>query len=107
MRIQMSGMQYALFENQINLFLLRCNCGVYKFGETQKNHFMIILEMSFIPTGSVQDKNVSTSMHGKRIVKNVNNVCVAKRAATISNFLLSTKNQHLHCSEVTGYIAWQ
>ena len=101
--------RYAIcpFENQISLFLLTCNCGVYIFGETQKNHIMIILELSFILTGSVQDKNVSTSMHGKRIVKNVNNVCVAKRAATISNFLFRTKNQYLHCSEVMGYIAWQ
>ena len=71
----------------------------------RKNQFKILLEMSIYLAGNVQDKSVSMSIHGKRMVKTVTKVCNAKRASTFWTIQLRTTNRQLCCLAVMAQIA--
>ena len=76
-----------------------------KFSKRLKNQLKIILEMSHVLEGIVQDIFVSISIHGKRMMKGVSSFCNAKRAFTFSTIFLKTKNQTRCCLVVMAHIA--
>ena len=53
------------------------------FLKTHENHSKIFLEMPIVLVGIVQDRSVSMSMHGKRMLETVTNVRNEKRASTL------------------------
>ena len=76
------------FEEQPISFYL-CKTKVFMSLRRLKSQFKMLLEIYVVLPDLVQNKNVSTSIKGKRIVTNV---CNAQHAATLWMFLLKTKN---------------
>ena len=54
----------------------------FMFLKRHKNQVKMLLEMYIVLEGIVQDKSVSMSIHGKRMIKTVTNVCNAELAVT-------------------------
>ena len=75
------------------------------FLKRHKNHFKILLEMSFVLAGIFQDKSVSLSIHRKKLMKVVSNVSNAKHAATFWITFLWAKIWQICCLAMMAHIA--
>ena len=80
---------------------LMCNQGIFIFGK-HKNQIKIILMISFVLTGIVEDKSLYMQIHGRWMTKTVTNICSAKPAATCWVVFSGTKNWQLNSSAVMG-----
>ena len=76
----------------------------FVFLKKNRNQIKMLWEMSIVQAGIIQDKIVSMTIQGKRMVKTVTNVCKAKRAATSCKFRLKTKNRQIYLA-VIAHIA--
>ena len=78
---------------------------VFSFLKRRNSQINILSEMYFAPAGIVQGKSVSMSIHEKRVLQTVTNVCKTKRAVTFWNFLFQTSNQQSCCLVAVRHFA--
>ena len=83
------------FEKQTNPFFLECDQRIYNFDEFQKTIRVKIGDF-YCPGMYFSKKSVSMSIHGRRKMKTVTNVCNSERAATfVLNIHLKDQEQRL------------